>query len=1007
MSSIPSALSARFQIGPELWSGSAGTLYEATEASTHRAGVLKIVTQAKSWTPAERGRLARELEKQATLGHAYVATPFAAGIAEDLPWIFRAKIEGESLAQRIARGPLPVPEAVTITAQLASALDELHRAGLLQRDLSPGHVILVPGGAVPHVRLIDSGVATRIPGTAIFEITGKPAYVSPEHAAGKLVSFRSDLYALGAMLFEMLTGRPLYEGTIDQVLEAQRGTPPPTLAQAAPSLSAPGAITTLLGQLLAKDPRERPFSAQQVRRTLEPLVMEGGLAHAQPPSVGASTGAGAMKKTLLGVPAPKRADGTEELSPLDLQQAAAALRPPPPRRDETMPLQALDLVEGEAPKRSVPPPVPGGTNGLSVPPRPPASVPPAPPAGAGLAIPPRPAPSVPPPAPPAAGARGPSAPPPPPAAAEKRSSMPPPPPGARTSSSGGLAVPVAPTTTPTTTPGGHAAPSTVAGGLGIPPAPPPPTIAAPSHDDLDYDDLAESNAVSREEFERREQAAIQDLPTNGAGAPVAYAATQMQPVTPAPAGGFPSTTMQPSVPTQPGFGAQPVQAQGFGGQPVQGQGYGGQPVQGQGYGGQPVQGQGYGAQPVQGQGFGAQPVQGQGFGAQSVQGQGFGAPPMQGQGPSQPGFGQPAYGAGSAPGAPSPFGPAAGGTQAMPQGMGMGAPAVARPYVAEAPPSRSRSPFVILLGLSGACVVFSLAAFGLYAIVAGPTQVATAPVATTPVVPVAMQPMRPVAPPPTPTPVAPIGAIAPLPPVAPATIAPLPVPSIAPLPPPTIAAAPPPPTTVAAVEPPPPTEAAPVAEPPASTGRSRPSTGRTGRTASASPTPPPTTTARSGLLASRIGPSAPATTTTAPPSTGTGRLASRLGSSPPSSGTASTSSGGGASFDALREQARAAYAAHHYDQAAAAYEQASRLQPSNASVFAGLGAARLAGGNASGAVTAYERAVRLQPGSAGYHAALGRAYVSAGDRAHARAQFEEALRLDPDNREARTGLAGL
>ena len=76
-------------------------------------------------------------------------------------------------------------------------------------------------------------------------------------------------------------------------------------------------------------------------------------------------------------------------------------------------------------------------------------------------------------------------------------------------------------------------------------------------------------------------------------------------------------------------------------------------------------------------------------------------------------------------------------------------------------------------------------------------------------------------------------------------------------------------------------------------------------------------------------------------------------------------------------------------------------------MFAGLGAARLAGGHAAQAVTAYERAVQLQPSSAGYHAALGRAYATAGDSTHARAQYQEALRLDPDNRDAQTGLSRL
>jgi tetratricopeptide (TPR) repeat protein len=109
----------------------------------------------------------------------------------------------------------------------------------------------------------------------------------------------------------------------------------------------------------------------------------------------------------------------------------------------------------------------------------------------------------------------------------------------------------------------------------------------------------------------------------------------------------------------------------------------------------------------------------------------------------------------------------------------------------------------------------------------------------------------------------------------------------------------------------------------------------------------------------------------------------------------------------LRTRAREAFSARRFDEAAEAYEAAARLQPRNASVWAGLGAARLAGGNASAAVDAYEHAVEINPGSAAFHAALGRACASAGDRSRARTEYEAALRIDPDNRDATIGLERL
>jgi hypothetical protein len=309
---LPSAITARFQVQGAYASGSTGTLYRATDTTTQKTGLLKVVHSASQLTPSERGRLVRELEKLVSLHHPSLANIHAAGSAEDLPWLFRELIEGESLEARLAKGPVPSGEALGIAAQIASGLDELHRAGLLQRDLSPSHIVLREGS--PQAVLIDSGIAGRIPTAALFEVSGKPEYVSPEHAQGKLVSFRSDLYSLGAVLFEMVTGNPVYQGSADEVLEAQRAQPAP---QVPPGI-VPSNIASLLGQLLAKEPRERPFSAQQVRRALEPFLPTG---LPQAPPAGA-----AAKKTLLGVPSPvqrPRADQTEELSSLDIVRAEA------------------------------------------------------------------------------------------------------------------------------------------------------------------------------------------------------------------------------------------------------------------------------------------------------------------------------------------------------------------------------------------------------------------------------------------------------------------------------------------------------------------------------------------------------------------------------------------------------------------------------------------------------------------------------------------------------------
>jgi len=271
---VPGALQSKFKELKPFAQGQTGTLQLAVQNPGGYRGLLKVIPLS-GFESSERVRLKRELRKQTRLAHDGLPRIVDGGeIGQEL-WLFRDYVAGESLAQRIRRmGRLEPSEALVIAAQVASALDELQRNGLLHRDVKPGHVILQssPGG-LPISKLIDAGVAARLPSGSVFDLIGTPAYISPEQVGGKLVSFRSDLYALGCMLFEMLTGRPPFVGAeIKAVLEQHRNAPVPELA---PELGLPSQAVTLLRALLAKEPRQRPFSAQQVRRTLEPLLPPG------------------------------------------------------------------------------------------------------------------------------------------------------------------------------------------------------------------------------------------------------------------------------------------------------------------------------------------------------------------------------------------------------------------------------------------------------------------------------------------------------------------------------------------------------------------------------------------------------------------------------------------------------------------------------------------------------------------------------------------------------------
>ncbi|NOY93456.1 MAG: serine/threonine protein kinase, partial [Deltaproteobacteria bacterium] len=378
MESIPAEIEERFKVLQPLASSPTGALFRVEDMRGGRQGVLKLISSSTSSSTSEKQRIKRELVKQATLDDPHLALPIVTGEADGGLWLFREWVEGQTLRARLADGELSASEALTVTSQVARALDELHRAGLLHRDLKPEHIVLGSSeGGVESVTLLDAGLAAKIDTDSVFDVLGTPAYVSPEQAKGKLVSFRSDLYALGCVLFEMLTGAPPFEGdTPAELLAAHAETPAPE----APA-SLPEGARDLLNSLLAKDPRERPFSAQQVRRALDPFVPE--------PLRSGLSSAPARNATLLGMPAVTGSKPPEPPSGEHPVMGSASKPPPPPSMappkppsmappveaapakaeapkpklnpDKTQQLAAVDILEEQVlPKRaiSVPPPPP-------------------------------------------------------------------------------------------------------------------------------------------------------------------------------------------------------------------------------------------------------------------------------------------------------------------------------------------------------------------------------------------------------------------------------------------------------------------------------------------------------------------------------------------------------------------------------------------------------------------------------------------------------------------------
>lgn len=256
----------KYRTGLVRFSSATGTLYEGRDPDTGRTVIVKAVDASAFTSPTDRQRVRRELQKLSQMRHPNLSNVLEFGEAGDVTWVAREFVSGETLHERIAsRGRLSAPEVAWLGSRLSSALGELHKAGVLHRDLRPGHVIL---GADGNVALIDPAMPRSFTTPDGRLLGGTPGYIAPEVLLGKIISFRSDLYGLGAVLYEALAGVPPFLG-IDpaRVVHLQVEADPEPLDGAVPS-----GLSRLIGTLLSRDPRDRPFGAQMVERQLGPFM---------------------------------------------------------------------------------------------------------------------------------------------------------------------------------------------------------------------------------------------------------------------------------------------------------------------------------------------------------------------------------------------------------------------------------------------------------------------------------------------------------------------------------------------------------------------------------------------------------------------------------------------------------------------------------------------------------------------------------------------------------------
>ena len=274
-------LGGQYRVEALLGSGGMGAVYRGTQLSVQRAVAIKLIGTGHPDPEHTFLRFRREAEATARLNHPNTVRLFDFGMTETHElFMVMELLEGCDLAARLQRGPLPLADALRVVRQVLAALSEAHALGIVHRDLKPGNVFLsrVQGGD-SFVKVMDFGIAGIAAGhdaqriTVTGAVMGTPAYMSPEQAQGKPVDARSDLYSIGVMLFEMLTGKPLFEAdTLVSMLVAHVTQPPRPLAQAGAHFPELPRVQALLDRLLAKQAADRFGSAAEVAQHVEALL---------------------------------------------------------------------------------------------------------------------------------------------------------------------------------------------------------------------------------------------------------------------------------------------------------------------------------------------------------------------------------------------------------------------------------------------------------------------------------------------------------------------------------------------------------------------------------------------------------------------------------------------------------------------------------------------------------------------------------------------------------------
>lgn len=256
-----------------LGQGGMGVVHLADDTVLRRTVAVKVISERRWPHPEDRQRFLREARAMAAIEHPNVVRVYSFGEVEGRPYIVMEYVRGESLAARLRRGPLPVREACRIVREIALGLNAAWERRLVHRDVKPSNVLLDSRG---RAHVADFGLAESVEpeadtGESASRVAGTPQYMAPEQARGQAADFRADLYSLGILLYELLTGLPPFQDTTISGLR-RRHAEEPLPSPSSGRFAAPDALVRVLVWMTQKDPEARPRSYRELIEALDAAV---------------------------------------------------------------------------------------------------------------------------------------------------------------------------------------------------------------------------------------------------------------------------------------------------------------------------------------------------------------------------------------------------------------------------------------------------------------------------------------------------------------------------------------------------------------------------------------------------------------------------------------------------------------------------------------------------------------------------------------------------------------